>query len=124
MFAKRLFASLAFSVAFFTPFAARAALWDWVPRVIQTQDLSGVTDPSRYPAYECKARNAWGDCVVYSFIAPGTPTGGRNPYRTVTSMGGALYSDCQFNDYKRGTARHTRPSTCDYGEPRFAETHN
>ena len=121
MVIKRIFASLAFSVAFFMPLTARAALWDWVPRVIPTTDYSQVTDASRFPGYECKARNSWGDCIVYSYITPNTPTYGRNPYRNVTSFEGQLYSDCQFNDYKRDTARHTRPSTCDYGTPSYAK---
>ena len=119
MFGKRLIVLLAFSAAFFTPFAARAALWDWVPRVIPTQDFSGISDPSRYPGYACKATNTWGDCVLYTYTTPNTPMGGRNLYRTVTSFGDNLnYSGCQFNDYKRDTARRTRPATCDYGTVR------
>ena len=119
MVAKRLIASLAFSVTLLTPFAARASMFEWVPRIMKTTDFSSIQDPSRYPGYECKATNAWGDCVLYTYLTPNTPMGGRNLYRTVTSFGDGLnYSNCQFNDYKRDTARRKRPSTCHYGEPR------
>lgn len=107
-------------------FPTPAYAWDWVPRVLKFENPYRGLDATRYPGFECKMRNTWGDCVVYSYITkqgpdehPGSGTP-KNYYRRVSSYGipALNYSDCQYDDYRRSTSPHTHYSTCDYGEPK------
>lgn len=63
---KRFSAIFCIVIGLSTPTVAEAALWDWVPRFgflpqaekeLHTQSAS----------YACRFRNAWGNCVIYSF---------------------------------------------------------
>lgn len=115
------------------PQPAHALSWDWVPRVLKFENPYRGLDASRYPSFECKIRNAFGDCVVFSYVSANGPDnhpGGGKPknyYRRVSSFGGdpfeprLNYSDCQYDDYRRNTAPHTRYTNCDYGEPTTSE---
>ncbi|MBM3231246.1 hypothetical protein FJZ28_02865 [Candidatus Peregrinibacteria bacterium] len=116
---RKILTLLAFSLAISAPTAVSAAGWDWVPKVFSFENPYRGADASRYPGYDCKARNAWGDCVVYTYVPAYDSEYARGHlYRTVTSFGdNQNYSGCQFNDYRRDTARRTRPTVCDYGEP-------
>lgn len=109
------------------PQPAYALSWDWVPRVLGLENPYRGLDATRYPGFECKVRNAFGDCVVFSYISnngPDNHPGGgapKNYYRRVSSYGqepyNLNYSDCQYDDYRRSTSPHTRYQICDYGEP-------
>ncbi|MDP6561831.1 MAG: hypothetical protein QF793_02800 [Candidatus Peribacteraceae bacterium] len=121
-------ASLLCVASLAAPTPAYAMNWDWVPRVLRFDNPYRGLDVTRYPGFECKIKNSWGDCVVYSYVDANRPDnhpGGGTPknyYRRVSSFGGNLnYSDCQLDDYKRGIAPRTYHQTCDYGQPRTYE---
>ena len=125
-----LFTVLACLAALAAPKEASALSWDWVPKVMKFENPYRGHDVTRYPGFECKMRNAWGDCVVYSYVQANRPDnhprGGKpkNYYRRVTSYGNSSlnWSDCQYDDYKRQTAPRTRFTVCDYGEPKTFKT--
>ena len=105
------------------PEATYAMSWDWVPRVLRWENPYRGLDATRYPGFECKIKNSWGDCVVYSYTDENRPVKQKNYYRKVSSYGEGLdYSDCQYDDYRREIAPRTRYSVCDYGELRTYET--
>lgn len=124
-------AGLACITALSVPQHAEAAMsWKWVRSVFEVKNPYRGQDVTRYPGFECKAWNAFNDCVAYSYVRGNTPDnhpgGGRpkNYYRRVSSPGFSPlnYSNCQLDDYRRGTAPRTRYQICDYGEPRAYET--
>lgn len=106
------------------PQSTYAFSWEWVPRVLQFTSTYRGTDTSRYPGYECLARNALGNCVIESYAPRNTLPNKAKLYRHVTSynIGGdptnvINLSNCQYDDVHRQTARFTDYSDCDYGEP-------
>lgn len=106
-----------------TPQTTYALSWDWVPRVLRVENPYRGLDATRYPGFECKLKNAWGDCVVFSYVTENRPSPQKNYYRRVSSFGDGLnYSDCQYDDYRRSTSPHTYYPPCDYGEPRSYES--
>jgi hypothetical protein len=127
------------AASFAAPSKALAMSWDWVPRVLKWENPYRGQDVTRYPGFECKIRNFLGDCVLYSYVDSNRPDkhpGGGKPknyyYRRVSSFENGLkrsgyeknldYSDCQYDDYRRQIARRTRPTICDWGEPRTYKT--
>jgi len=116
-----LLASLLFAVTLATPEQAQALSWDWVPRVLGIEIQYRGLDATRYPGFECKKRNSWGDCVIFSYITENVPNKQKNYYRRVSSFLGSdlNYSDCQYDDYKRSTAPRTRYAIRDYGTPQY-----
>lgn len=124
---KRFSSFLAFALccaaSLAAPEQAQALTWDWVPRVLKFENPYKGLDASRYPGFECKLRNTWGDCIVFSYISGNSPSPQKNYYRRVSSFGdGQNYSDCQYDDYRRSTAPRTNYADCDYGEPRTYES--
>ena len=128
----RTIAGLACIAAFAFPESAAAMRWDWVPRVLKFENPYRGLDATRYPGFECKLRNAFGDCVAYSYVtgnqADNHPGGGtpKNYYRRVSSYGWSPlnYSDCQLDDYRRGTSPRMRYQLCDYGNPHSFKAEN
>jgi hypothetical protein len=116
-----LLAGLLFAVTLATPMQAEAMSWDWVPRVLGIENPYRGLDATRYPGFECKKRNSWGDCVIFNYITENVPNKQKNYYRRVSSFRGSdlNYSDCQYDDYKRSTAPATRYAICDYGTPQY-----
>ena len=117
------FLAVACFCTFFAPAEAHAA-WEWVPKVLRYENPYRGLDATRYPSFECKLQNSWGDCVVFSYISENVPNKQKNYYRRVSSFDGTNlnYSDCQYDDYRRETSPHTYYTNCDYGEPRSYET--
>lgn len=115
-----IFASLLFVTALATPEQAQALSWDWIPRVLGIENQYRGLDATRYPGFECKKRNSWGDCVIFNYVTENAPNKQKNYYRRVSSYGDNVnYSDCQYDDYKRDTAPRTRYTICDYGEVQY-----
>ncbi len=112
-------ATLVCVVSLGTPEHASALSWDWVPRVLKVENQYRGLDATRYPGFECKKRNAWGDCVIFTYITENKPAEQKNYYRRVSSFEGLNYSECQYNDYNRAIAPRTRYTVCDYGTPSF-----
>jgi|GEM_PF-961980 hypothetical protein len=107
------------------PTTTHAMSWDWVPSVFKWENPYRGLDVTRYPGFECKIKNSWGDCVVYSYIDSNRPSDNntKNYYRRVSSYGDNLnYSDCQYDDYRREIAPRTRYSVCAHGKPRTYNT--
>lgn len=120
-------AGLVCASALTVPQATYALSWDWVPRILGIENAYRGLDASRYPGFECKIRNAFGDCVVFSYANTNRPDDHpgdgkpKNYYRRVSSYSAdplnLNYSDCQYDDYRRATAPRTSYTVCDYGEP-------
>ncbi len=126
LFMKRFSSILELTILLATALAPQQAYaaWEWVPKVWKFENPYRGLDASRYPGFECKLRNSWGDCVVLSFVAQNKPDKQKNYYRRVSSYGieSLNYSDCQYDDYRRETSQHTYYTNCDYGEPRSGES--
>ncbi|MDP7069574.1 MAG: hypothetical protein QF815_03530 [Candidatus Peribacteraceae bacterium] len=74
-------------------------------------------DATRYPGFECKLRNSWGDCVVFSYITSNKPNKQKVYGRKIFSSYGLNFSECQYDNYLQDSAPRTNYKICDYGEP-------
>ncbi|MCA9370708.1 MAG: hypothetical protein KC680_01975 [Candidatus Peregrinibacteria bacterium] len=60
------FLALCLSVATLAyPAPAYALNWDWIPKVLKFENPYRELSVKRYHGFECKVKNAWGDCIVF-----------------------------------------------------------
>lgn len=74
---------MAVSLWIFTPVRAEAAMWDWVPKMFTLENPYKGTESPINARLECRARNAWGRCIVYSSAVTENV---KIPYKTVSSF--------------------------------------
>lgn len=83
MFRSGILILMAVSVWIFTPVQAEAAMWDWVPKMFTMENPYKGAESPEYARLDCRARNAWGRCIVYSSAFSGNV---KMPYKTVSSF--------------------------------------